>query len=365
MFKISDENLRSLHSLRVIARAIANDAKYPAHGDLEGRSHRGVRDLHAILDSLFYTKATDPKDKVFGIYGILLLLDVEIPPPDYSKAVVEIYTETINAILRRSGIFRFRHVFHPEDNPLGLPSWVPNLSAFNRDSFSRRPARPTPNASDGSMAFNVKHQRGTKLHAKAIIIDYVDDVGLAFPTAAKSLSDIKVSETLFSWREVSKSATDSSVDFDSANRAAKSLSMLANTIFRDAQAFEENEGLNMVAVQEWFENTERIGEIPDLFLNFGGEKAILLSWQFEDYVRPGWEGQKIFKTRSNQLAMAGSPTSIGDLVMLVAGSDVPVVARPCGEDYIYIGPAYFPSAMDGAMWPETDIGDRLRDVTFV
>ncbi|KAF2103035.1 HET-domain-containing protein [Rhizodiscina lignyota] len=368
VFRVHDEDLRNLYSLRVSTRGIANDAKIGGWQGLEGRSYRDIREPHDIADSLYYTKATDPNDKIFGIYGILLLMDVNIAPPDYSKSVAEIYTETISAIFKTTLTFRFRHVFNPLENRHGLASWVPDWTASNRQNFGRSPRVDRLSASKDTAAFNIEQQQGTKLHVKGIIIDHVDGVGLAFPVAANTLSDAQVSAVLLSWREISKRVERSFIDLRPADREVESLNMLAHIMFRDALAIMiTGKEMNVAALQEWLVHEKRTTEIPGLFPSRNGEDSKLSSYQFDSYVRPGWEGQKVFKTRSNQLAMAGSPTSVGDAVVLVAGSDVPLVVRPCGRDYMYIGPTYFPGAMLGEMWPDTVVRERfqLRDLTIV
>jgi hypothetical protein len=61
--------------------------------------------------------------------------------------------------------------------------------------------------------------------------------------------------------------------------------------------------------------------------------------------------------------MAAAPTSVGDVVILAAGSDVPLIVRPCGEYYTYVCAAHFPGAMYGEMWPD-DMA-KLQDITFI
>jgi hypothetical protein len=53
-----------------------------------------------IFAGLYELKATDPKDKVFGIFGILKSLNVELPHPAYNRSVKEIYTETMPVIYK-------------------------------------------------------------------------------------------------------------------------------------------------------------------------------------------------------------------------------------------------------------------------
>jgi hypothetical protein len=77
--------------------------------------------------------ATNPKDAVFGMYGILQKLDSTIRPPDYSKSVEEIYIEATKlAIVHDNSLQILLETSESRDLP-ELPSWVPdwNISLDN------------------------------------------------------------------------------------------------------------------------------------------------------------------------------------------------------------------------------------------
>jgi hypothetical protein len=58
-------------------------------------------DFLTLPKSSRYLDATDPRDKV---YGLLWALDeLEIPPPDYSKSVAQVYEEATVALFADSG----------------------------------------------------------------------------------------------------------------------------------------------------------------------------------------------------------------------------------------------------------------------
>jgi hypothetical protein len=70
--------------------------------------------------------ATNPKDAVFGMYGILQKLDSTIPPPDYSKSVEDIYIEATKlAIMHDNSLEILLETSENRDLP-ELPSWVPD-----------------------------------------------------------------------------------------------------------------------------------------------------------------------------------------------------------------------------------------------
>lgn len=101
-------------------RRLCKDIVLPRHQLTEGYLKMA---LDQLTDGIRHTAATDPKDKVFGIYGILQKLHLILPAPDYGKAVRQIYGEAALAIHEKRHDLKFRHYFHPLDNPHNLPSW--------------------------------------------------------------------------------------------------------------------------------------------------------------------------------------------------------------------------------------------------
>jgi hypothetical protein len=72
--------------------------------------------------------SSDPKDKVFALYGLLNFLNVPVPSPDYAKSVATVYTEaTAAAIEHDKAVFVICYVPSSHRRP-GLPCWVPDWS---------------------------------------------------------------------------------------------------------------------------------------------------------------------------------------------------------------------------------------------
>ena len=91
--------------------------------------HTGDRRNFISLDILargrFHT-ATNAKDAVFGLYGVLQRMDVNIPRPDYSKSVEQICTETTKLIIIHDISLRILLETSESKERPGLPSWVPD-----------------------------------------------------------------------------------------------------------------------------------------------------------------------------------------------------------------------------------------------
>jgi hypothetical protein len=87
---------------------------------------------------LTYTRgknATDLRDKVYALYGMLERLGVNPPEPDYSKPAADIYRDiTIAAIVHDSSLEVLKQV-EGHKSISDLPSWVPDWSNTNIRRF--------------------------------------------------------------------------------------------------------------------------------------------------------------------------------------------------------------------------------------
>jgi len=59
---------------------------------------RTVEQLRNILLHQSTIDCTDPRDKVFSLYGVLQLFDIKLPPPEYSKSVNQVFQEAAMSV---------------------------------------------------------------------------------------------------------------------------------------------------------------------------------------------------------------------------------------------------------------------------
>ena len=83
-------------------------------------------------------KATNPKDKIFSLYGLLSELEIPFPAPDYSKSVEDVYREAvISSIDYDKNLYILYHA--PSDRRRdGLASWVPDWGEDGWDEEDSR-----------------------------------------------------------------------------------------------------------------------------------------------------------------------------------------------------------------------------------
>ncbi|PGH04637.1 hypothetical protein AJ79_07034 [Helicocarpus griseus UAMH5409] len=86
--------------------------------------------LESLIFDTWTFRATDPRDKIFGVYGLLNRTGKEIWRPDYHKPVEEVYAEATKKIMQQSGELRMLSAALDRSirNIPTLPSWVPDYS---------------------------------------------------------------------------------------------------------------------------------------------------------------------------------------------------------------------------------------------
>lgn len=105
---------------------------HPLNGaDARARLHQ-LGNIERTPESvLVYSRscfATNPKDRVFGLLGLLDHLELEV---DYNLELVDIFREFTRAIIESSRNIRIFHSYGTQRLIPGLPTWVPDYSVMN------------------------------------------------------------------------------------------------------------------------------------------------------------------------------------------------------------------------------------------
>lgn len=125
------------------------------------------RDLARILpQAVKYRHATEPRDRIYAIYGILLSFDLELSPIDYSKTETQVFTDFFSTLLQWSEHYLVYVVDAGLSDDADKPSWVPDWkTALERswlpaDVYTRRLSRAailtTPHAQVVGNALQVR-----------------------------------------------------------------------------------------------------------------------------------------------------------------------------------------------------------------
>lgn len=91
-----------------------------------------------IWDNASKRSCSDPLDRVYGVYGLLRNMGVEIPRPDYSKTVSQIVRELTFSTISFCGSFAPLHYFADQCSRPDTTSWAVDWARFDRDTNFRR-----------------------------------------------------------------------------------------------------------------------------------------------------------------------------------------------------------------------------------
>ncbi len=133
--------------------------------------------------------ATDPRDKVYAILGLLPPNAHGVPPPDYTKSVEILYCEVAKSILlndKSLAIVNFAAARDSDNDSIELPSWVPDWTRLSTPhEFTTNlegPRQDTAIQLDKVIRFSNDNRI---LYCKGLIIDHVKET---YPFQDKMLS---------------------------------------------------------------------------------------------------------------------------------------------------------------------------------
>jgi hypothetical protein len=344
--------------------------------------------LLQLLSGTMMLEATRPEDKVYGMYGCAKRLGLDLPFPDYTKSIAQVYTEATLACLQQAGNLELLHMVEgAAAAELGLPSWVPNFSESPRKwtptnpPKTRMPSRKNKLVSGASRCQWMITQEGRRLKVLGRRLDQVAAVSESWKTDARTTllgdSDMNSGQVVSSlvdciatWLDVvlqrnHRDGTNTAdelaamqdlthllitghVFIEAPDRIADYLSVL----IKCARANDEALRSHLIHPQD---DIVRIPHFGDLHTSQHMGRAIeymsQLMWKL------------VFRTTRKAYLGTGSYSSRpGDLVVVLCGMAVPVLIRPCAEGFNFVGAAFVDGIMEGEFW---NAGSDADDEWFV
>ncbi|KAH7082833.1 heterokaryon incompatibility protein-domain-containing protein [Paraphoma chrysanthemicola] len=355
---------------------------------------QGGAKLTKLLTLSRSSEATDPRDIIYGLLG---LLELEAKDPtkcfpiavDYRKSSAEVYADAIAHIFSRgegpdflSGLFlpgSSATVFEEYSLPAShsrsfLPSWVPDFSrqvAHKADQTSSMIFRPPPVMSAsgaGRGAHNGKVlSNGLELQAEGLMVDTIHEIiplGSSLHAIIHQLADLEAA-MIEAWERP--------CEFDP-------------TIAAHMHQFRSREPLWRILIS----NTDKKGgyeaapiSYQDTYLSFLNRSGdayddFINNKHSDDHRRPPFEislrscvDNKSFFTTKRGFVGTCVPTSCpGDAIAIIFGSPAPFVLRPVrsldGEKptYSLVGGSYVGGIMGGEMVDELYCEDLMDSTTF-
>jgi len=362
--------------------------KYPDVGKVQNNKPGSVDSQPVVLRILSYARekaSTDPKDKIFALFGILGDLGVEFPLPDYKKSVAQIYSEAVVECVNHDKsldvLFQVPSDHRCPDLPLWVPDWSdvswtspdPRKSAVH-DRF-RAAASAVP-----AWKFSLDQQ---SLVLSGKVVDVIKHLAAPLNVDADATYGFKTNlaidgrlvtngqwnmngflRTLGSAFKILKGWVAVSSSYEKyptgeAVQRALQRTLIGDQTPKDAKADESFDAWYRLLVDN-NANSVQIGAAsssgasedlkPFLALTAGSASA----YHFE--VLKNSRRKCFFTTENGYFGTAPDLILPEDKVAVIAGLGMPMILRATNQGYRLVTHAYVHGIMYGEVWPE-DTGE--------
>lgn len=319
-----------------------------------------------LLWLLRHKEATDARDKVYGLLGLLHGQNRSILVPDYSLSTAETFSRCTEALIKSDN--SLNALIGPRLRQFGLPTWVIDLLPSD-NSESVLFFHNILKRISSSIIFNASKMQpvchclvDNKLNLRGIPIDKVKSTAMAWDEG-------RMAPTISKWEHIA-SATSGHQSSDYPSGCTQNEAFW-RTIIRDTvRDHQENESIRRATTTDklsykrfrsWLTehsdtyDTEATAH-PDL-TNF--RKSFFIATQY----------QRFFTTYKGYIGLGGFPQP-NDEIWILFGGSVPFILRPYHNDsdyagsYSLIGDCYVHGIMDGEAMEGWEMRDT-RDVSLV
>ncbi|KAI0436818.1 heterokaryon incompatibility protein-domain-containing protein [Xylaria telfairii] len=391
-----------VESLKVLALNFGARSSWVAFLSLLARrAHTQKREFSPLSELLFEHrrgKATDPRDRIFGLMGLAAERE-EMPQADYTASITSVFTDVTVNIFRRSGnldILGLVCSARP-DRPEYLPSWVPDYGSpqgphpiAKRSTLytSKNPQVPIKFMASGHRKLSFGTDRNALLLPAVIIgeihelagccVDQRDDdvdlhnglmhVNLAY--AFRTLQDqIEALNTYLSWDDLARRIIRGSPTYELTGESmsdAFSITYFEGQIERITDEIRAVDAFDRFALTVWRILTLSSGctwlpaamplvaifgfiiWISTLVCNILGYLSISAVERYTE-MRKDATDRRLFITTDGLVGLAPPGSVSGDSLALLQGGRVPVVLRRDADGYRLVGEGYVHGAMYGKM----------------
>lgn len=302
--------------------------------------------------------SSDPKDKVFGVLGVLPTTIREEIQIDYGCSVKDVYINIVDILLRTTGsldiICEAIH-FPPHANNVSIPSWVPDWSHVPDSKSIGEECRFSASGTTRHKA-RIDPYMKSKLEITAIHLGTVKDQGVALGTLC-TLPDYLMA--FLQWRSLLldsfAGADEASLlraqqefcltlclhQVPSAITSASSWMDLCYHVF----ASSIKERMPSLAIDEELKNYTRM----DFDMSLDDRRQFI-----QDHIASRMMGRRFLMTKEKLMGLGTGFLMRGDIVVVALGCSTPIVLRPEGKEYRFVGDVYISGYMRGKAVQENE-----------
>jgi hypothetical protein len=358
------------------------------------RQREGAIELFRILEECRYSRATDPKDYLFGLLGLTEDADEPCLAPDYSQSQAEILQRYARFLVGKDHSLELLFNASCRPKASGLPSWVPDWSPrkplsparldvplfSGEDSIYRAAGRSEPrmslsndsdiliirgglvdrviivghhhNFTNKPLTFEIAEDRQTQIRELSIFFSHFEQISAGiteYPTG-EEISDVK-------WRTL----VGNKVLLAYPQLKARLESQGGSSRYEPAPP---NFADSYKYFSVWLQWYRGIQQGPGVMV-VPAYSNIELPANSDDFLRSKEHvirGRKFCHTEKGYFGQVPRDTAPGDLVCIFSGGGVPFIVRKQNETYQIIGECYIHGIMNGEALGRDDF--RFEDIAL-
>lgn len=347
-------------------------------------------DVRALMHQIRACRSMDPRDRIYGLYGIFQDLRIQLPDISYSKTKEQIYWEFTVAFCKRTQSLELVTLASELCNGRKAPTWVPDFSGVYRigdlfgDTKASKKSQPRFQflANDTNLLvsgrivdFVCTKSNHTTRQPKDVARDVQDNRHLnLFEGSQQTVRAFRDWYRLLSAGPALnryESEDNLKLVFAEILTVAKAHSLKAMPVALDRTSFRTWIDLLLLQIDrtEYLEH-KKVQALKDEFLNSLELRYLTESEEWETLCilkthpkidrihHTVWmltRDNTCFVTRKGYVGTALYCLKEGDAIVLLAGVDRPMILRRVSEGsqgYRIVGPAYIHDMMEGELWDD-------------
>ena len=324
--------------------------------------HEGAEALVAALWRFHPFKATDPRDKVYGLVGLLRKSGTELPVEIryVDTSIADVCTAVAMALIEERGDLKILASIHHSSANVDvdvrddIPSWVPRWDGGSGLLALDRGFKPgvIPTACGPHIDAEISDSRPGTLQLKGLSFGQVEYVSRLMARDLFSVNDDMENEAwagLGLFIDLWNHATADDADEGSIDRLARTLTAGNHARRLHKPSAEELEQFHsdflgwMALVFEKRGIEPQTGVSPTNLLN--GRDAYPM--QFARLARMYCQERRIFWTSSGFMGLGPPGMEGGHEVVILRGGSTPYVLKQRGDEWLYVGDSYIDEIMFG------------------
>lgn len=303
----------------------------------DGSELKPITIRNLLQSGIASRQATDLRDYVYGILGLVTEAGKEPIVPDYRLSVQQVFAQTAAKVLHDEDSLNFLGLNTlGHDKSLGFPSWVPDWSV--RGLFCPQPYTDWLFQASGKRSCYSEYQKDLSLKIKTLRADTVLTIGDVRTWEWQQPEELV--SLLHEWRRIS--GLDSSKS--TQNSRAQLETSFWRTVFADTSAEDEDAERrltteDLVKITNWWEWLQQEATTSTA-MEWNSLRSFPHPDGFHKITNMFWaptESRKFFVSTNSRFGtgpasigetVGGNDIQVGDEIHVALGSRVPFVLRP-------------------------------------